>query len=541
MLNMLKSSLVSSVSLRGDYLRNCFRPSFKSNLKLPRNKGAILVLIWSFLGFSVYHYFTMNKISRDPTYHKINPGEKIAIVLLLPVGGWLADAFFGRYRVICFGLWTMWFGAMLNGFSLVIGKVIETYGSYGDPWVSLFSKVIMGAGLGAYLANIVQFGVDQLIDASSTEIISFIEWYTITTFISGVMVYFSSYCSPEYVGLLVISVYLSLALVSAFFVSQWLTKEQVVSNPFPLILKVVRYTIKTKYQQGRKMNRVIQHGVISSLNTAKTVYNGPFTDEQVENVKTFFRVVVVAMVFSTVSSGAPTVIAVTYQMAQNFHTWPGDASVKKCYEGLNIYYSTFSFVALVVLFYQLVLRPLLHNCIPNVSITGKFLVSVMFFFVGVMALLGIETASYLHQLGMNQTSFKCDFQHGLYTDISVYWVMLPSVLNGLSVYVFVLSGIEFVCAQAPFNMKGVVLGIACALFGFGTLSHAAISQPFLSSTTHVWKKAPLTCGIWYFMMEGVIVLVGFILVVVIVKTYKRRTRIAISSQNDWQESGSYMK
>ena len=67
--------------------------------------------------------------------------------LLLPPGGWLADAFFVRYRVIRYGMWTMWFGVMLNGCSLVIGKVIEDYGTNVDPWVSLISKVIMGIGL----------------------------------------------------------------------------------------------------------------------------------------------------------------------------------------------------------------------------------------------------------------------------------------------------------------------------------------------------------------------------------------------------------
>ena len=80
----------------------------------------------------------------------------------------------------------MWFGAMLNGFSLVIGKVVETYGTHGDPWVSLFSKVIMGVGLGAFQANIVQFGINQLIDASSTEIKLVIAWYTMTIFTSGI-------------------------------------------------------------------------------------------------------------------------------------------------------------------------------------------------------------------------------------------------------------------------------------------------------------------------------------------------------------------
>ena len=41
-------------------------------------------------------------------------------------------------------------------------------------WVSLFCKVIVGAGLGAYVPNLIQFGLDELTDASSTEITLFI-------------------------------------------------------------------------------------------------------------------------------------------------------------------------------------------------------------------------------------------------------------------------------------------------------------------------------------------------------------------------------
>ena len=84
--------------------------------------------------------------------------------LLLTIGGWLADAYLGRYRTVCYGMWTMWLGAMLNGLSLIIGKLVESYSHYGHPWVSL--------------ANIIPLGIDQLIDSSSTEIKSFIKWYT---------------------------------------------------------------------------------------------------------------------------------------------------------------------------------------------------------------------------------------------------------------------------------------------------------------------------------------------------------------------------
>ena len=49
---------------------------------------------------------------------------------------------------------------------------------------------------------------------------------------------------------------------------------------------------------------------------------------------------------------------------------------------------------------------------------------------------------------------------------------------GLSIFLYVLSDIEFIYAQAPFNMKGLMLGIACAL---ATINFGLGSEAFINS------------------------------------------------------------
>ncbi len=524
----LESSLDDPISIRGeDNRKNCYRPTFMTKWLKQLHKGALLVLIWSFLCFPVYHYFTLRKISRSPIKEKL-PFQRDATIsmgLLLPLGGWLADAFFGRYKVIRCGMWTMWFGAMLNGVSLVIGKMIEAYGTHGDPWVSLSSEFIMGIGLGAFQANIVQFGIDQLIDASSLEIKSVIAWYTMINFTSGIVMYYSSYCAQEYVAVLIIAMFLTLAVGSDFIVGHWLTKEQIIENPLPMILKIVHYTIKHKLK-GRKIFYSIENeGILSKFNVAKRVYNGPFTSEQVEDVKTLFRVLGVIVVFTIFSSGSTTINGVSYQISIHLHNWPSDATIIGCYHGMSIYYTTFTCSAVVVLIYLVVIHPLFHRFIPRTSIAFKFLCSIFIFFAAVLILLGLETSFYLLEKRSNQTTYGYASQkepHNYITD--AHWVILPNFLIGLSMFLYVFSGIEFICAQAPFNMKGLVLGIACALFGLGALINASISEAFIKKDS-LWKNAPVKSGIvWYLTVEGVIVLIGFIALVIVVKIYKRRAR-----------------
>ena len=524
---------LESISIREeDNHKSCCRPTFKT--KGLKHKGALLVLIWSFLCCPVYHYFTLRKISRSPIKGKLplQSDAAISMGLLLPIGGWLADAFFGRYKVIRCGIWIMWFGATLNGVSLVIGRVVEAYGTHGDPWVSLSSKFIMGIGLGAFLANIVQFGIDQLIDASSTEIKSVIISFTMTIFSSGIVMYYSSYCVQEYVAVMIIATFLTLAVCSDFIVGHWLTKEQIIENPLPLILKIVHYTIKHMYYlKGRKILYYSQEnqGILSKFNIAKRVYNGPFSSEQVEDVKTFFRVLVVIVVFTIFSSGSITVDDISHQIAIHLGNWPNDDTINGCYHSMGIYYTTYASPAVVALIYLVVIHPLFHRFIPRISIAIKFLYSMFIFFAAVLVLLGIETSSYLLEKRSNQTTNGYAFQKTSYSrTIDAHWVILPNFLIGLSMFLYVLSGIEFICAQAPFNMKGLALGIASALFGLGALINASISEAFIKKDS-LWKNAPLTSRIlWYLIMEGVIVLIGFIALVVIIKMYKRRTRISMS-------------
>ena len=442
----------------------------------------------------------------------------------------------------------MWFGSMLNGLSLLVGKVIETYGTCCDPWVSFSSKIIMGIGLAAFQANIVQLGIDQLIDASSDEIQTVIVWYVMAVFTSGITVYYSSYCTQEYVAVVVIALLMTMSICSDMLVNHWLSKEQIVDNPLPLILKVVYYTIKRKFKHVYNNNSV-QQGSLSIFNVAKRVYNGPFSSEQVEDVKTFFRVLVVVVIFTVFSSGSSTVNDMSNQLATNLQNWPLGDMTRECYHEMSINYAAFTYSAITVLIYMSVVHPLFHTCIPRVSITIKFLFSVLMFFAAVLTLLGIESISYIFERKLNESQnitlnncvydTRTDYAYSENV-IDAHWIILANVLNGLSIFVYVLSGIEFICAQAPFNMKGLVIGIGYALFGLCALVHLSISDAFTKKYA-LWKNAPLTCGIWFFMMEGIIILTGFFTLVVIVKMYKRRVRIGASSHNynDSHDSDTY--
>ena len=73
-------------------------------------------------------------------------------------------------------------------------------------------------------------------------------------------------------------------------------------------------------------------------------------------------------------------------------------------------------------------------------------------------------------------------------------------------------------------MTGLAFGIMYALLALYTLIHLAIGSPFLFIDSVPWEHYPLTCGIWYFVMQAVIVLVALTVGLIAFKKYKERTR-----------------
>ena len=115
---------------------------------------------------------------------------QITVGLMIPLAGWLADIRFGRYKVIRFSMWTMWISSLLLIASLVILQYLDLYD---------LSKVLhvftipLAVGYGGFQANVIQFGVDQLCDASSSEIKTFVIWYSWTS-ISSIATVSTAFC-----------------------------------------------------------------------------------------------------------------------------------------------------------------------------------------------------------------------------------------------------------------------------------------------------------------------------------------------------------
>ena len=128
------------------------------------------------------------------------------LFLLYPVLGYVADVRLSRYRTIKTSVVMLVIsGAMavvLAGSDSVVTALVYVH-IHGNHWyatigalmcVCVFTVGVLGVGL--FEANAIQFGLDQLLEAPTPKLITFIHWYYWSQNVGGLI--FFTYVLPSY-------------------------------------------------------------------------------------------------------------------------------------------------------------------------------------------------------------------------------------------------------------------------------------------------------------------------------------------------------
>ena len=378
-------SLISSDSITvREQVRECFKPRYRP--RSVKNKGAILVIVWGYLTIVLYSIL-FNFVSS--TFSKpLSTATIIAFGLTIPFAGWLADVRFGRYKIISSSIWTMWISALL----LTIGQLVLQSVSVSNTATLDFHKYLailafpLAISFIAFQANIIQFGVDQLYDASSGEIKTFVMWYTWGILNSGLVVNtISMYASDKFkiLASLLMCLNLTVAVSLNLIFKNVLIIEPVTRNPFKLVYDVIKYAVKNKSPRLRSAFTFCEDEKPSRIDFGKMKYGGPFTTEQVEDVKTLFRIIMVSLIMS---------VFVGFSNDQNFAGSLRTIFIKEVTRSPSYIYSNFYAIASLVLIplNEVFVHPLFYRCLPNLTTFRKFFIGGILRF---MHFLSVEHAN----------------------------------------------------------------------------------------------------------------------------------------------------
>ena len=423
--------------------------------------------------------------------------------LFYPISGWMAEVCFTSIQMVRWSFLITIFGFLLmamNG-TAILWEHDKTLSETVFTITSIASVIIVSMGLGMFEANAIQAAMEEMIDKSSEQLSSFIHWFfwcsnfasiIVLYFMVGSVIYsFQCHISEDnlqyYSGIGVLL--LSALQIPFHFFGFIFTKTT--QNPKPynqlakrnsltIIYKVLKYSYQHKYPERRSAFTYWENDIPSRIDLGKDKYGGPFTYEQVEDVKTFFRLLVLIVSlfgFHLMGDG--------YSLSNYIMKMFGCPTALPF--GLilgNPQHFPFLVAVIGIPLYQCVRRRV-HHFLPNMLTTLWF---------GLLFSLVSQTLQMFHTALLDQTEYdfqcpkienlslgnsinmKCLYANmQLHTNNGCMWFCLSEPINRnlyviyLSIIVWSMSGIsyvmifmtmlEFICAQSPNSLKGLLIGI----------------------------------------------------------------------------------
>ena len=418
------------------------------------NKEIAIVLIWSAVinGFGYYLFFKTSKT----TSHGVSFDYMIVVYifvadglgyLLYPVAGLVAEVYWSRYKFMIAGTLCSFIGILIATPSLAGATYYDCKSNLSNTTTPCSIDVVAGSsqsftyfgivgvivyrvGLGLFEANAIQFGADQLQFAPNDKLSVFVYWYFWSTYVLKLVtcyladfVYFPLRFYGEslieflpIIQSVVVNCF-SLVLFLFFFVLWFIWKQNLTTDPVSQVNPVKHVYRVMKFVKNHDqplLRSAFTYGEVPSrMDYAKQRYGGPFTTEQVEDVKTFIRILLV--------------ISTLFGML-----------LQSDFNGLDSsLYIQYLVILLWVPIHMLIIRPCLHRWTSRVTILQKIGVGLLIAFAYNLAMLFVV------------------FLNDIWSRLQ----LLASILYGCSLVLVFLSTLELILAQSPRYMQGMLIGL----------------------------------------------------------------------------------
>ena len=494
------------------------------------------------------------------------------LYLLFPILGWIADFYIPRYKMIKLSLILNLLAAVL-ALLFVINIQLEYFPStsfyHFARKISIGTVIIYVASLGVYRANAIQFGLQQLQDASSEILSSFIHWYYWSIHLSSLSLYYVSIpvllyyrkCNINlssrffhlhgqhdqilswlfYFPVVLVLICVSIGLIVLVLSVNKLDIHQVKMNPFKTIVKILQYTWKHKYPERRSAFTYWENKEPSRIDFGKQKYGGPFTNEEVEDMKTFFRLLTLILSlfgFFLSDDSNPLLSLVMHQVG-----------CPKLTQFFIMFLSPNHIQLLIIIIgvplYQFLIKKICIKYVPNLltrigiglilCLIKQLDYPIVIYLIntkdqqaltcGVKTLESFTASSYsattlclfANTQNVNFNGTCVPFCPEMITESDIFYLLLiPQIIEGVSLLLVFMTMMEFICAQAPHTMKGLLIGIWYAMLSIRYVGMNFVTSALDRSNNSEWCI--------YGGVKGLCIFVSIVLYSVVCKYYHYRER-----------------
>ena len=472
----------------------------------------------------------------------------IIFLCLAPVASFVADVKFGRFKTLVYSTYVI----IISNSVLIIGVcgffAVHEFNYLYYIFLSLTCVCLLVSlcGIVFFLCNIIQFGTDQLRDAPTRYSVLFlyvlywcnsiVNLITICIILPGKNSHINKYNNYIYVdkikvSLLVASLgcFVALSILVVFIVHKkkhWLLTEHLGGNPYLLTWRVVKFAAQHNKPIRRSAFTYCESDYPSRLDFGKQRYGGPFTTEQVEDVKALLNILKVLLCIGPVFFLDQCTLLRRHMY---FSSFPSNIRKEQLIDGVL---ST----ALAVIFIPLLTKYFISRCLPSMFKRMGFSIACLLLMYLIYILYSIirtedfiNSGLYLVHCRINDTKSSEYFMSSSATSI----LLLENVIQFTNKLLVYISIWEFICCQSPQCMKGLLFGLLYAIRAFNQLLATSTIRTF----DKFLKEDIENCNRYFYLLN--ISIAVLLLLIFTVVSYKYRYRKRDDICNIYQYAENY--
>ena len=163
----------------------------------------------------------------------------------------------------------------------------------------------------------------------------------------------------------------------------------------------------------------------------------------------------------------------------------------------NMYYIA---PTLLIPFNEIFIHPLFQRCLPSMSSHRKVVIGLILLIIRYIVLVIFVTLSRQHYLIIDKftnNTLLCVFDNDSSTTYDYRFYAIPDVISSASFIMILVGAIEFLCAQIPYSMKGVIVGFFYGSLVIFYVLNKGITKIFIATSSFGVVIRQLVDGFWY--------------------------------------------
>ena len=521
-----------------------------------------LLLYWEFSTSLIYNlifdpylyvYYVIRHIILYPAI--------IALIFLFsPLTGFLADVKFTRFKVLVCSTYVM----IISGVTaaLVAIVVVSTVHDANYYLVLIFSPlylalIVYSCGRMSFVANILQFAMDQLRDQPTTNSVLFLYLYfycfnlsslvAVSTKIPGHVFVVDldkvAFDTLKFAVVIFMVVFSIASMTIVLFVihkkKSWLVTEKIARNPYKLVYKVLHFAWLNK-KPIRHPSAFIycEDERPSRMDFEKRKYGGPFTTEQVEDVKVMLHILMVLFSLGpTFLLHLGVLVSILNRQSHSITHYKVNNPEQIMFFDNGLMSPLLTVTCIPI--YLLVVKPFFSRWLPNLFKRMGLSIAVVCF--SYVLLLISDTFAYDSNTKINQLHSVCKatgenssyvLNWDLITFPSTYMFTLQHTLSSLHQMLLYIASWELISSQSPQHLKGILFGLFYAIKAFYEFLATMIFIPFAGN----WASGIMSCLSAFFLLNLGIGVMTLLIYTVVAKKYKYRKRDDICNYYQFAEN-----